>query len=177
MIEGGKGGANTNKSGLKFERRIDVKTAFEGLSGYEVKDNEVFFDGEKVAELYQKHDLYKKLLKRHNIDWKEIFSKRLLPDEAIFVLHHNTIYIIEKKFQSGGGSVDEKLQTCDFKLKQYRKLLSKANIRVEYGYVLNDWFKQKFYKDVLEYIKSVNCFYFFEELPFSFLGLPTPHNS
>jgi len=129
MIEGGKGGANTNKSGLKFERRIDVKTAFEDLNGYEVKYNEVFFDGEKVAELYQKHDLYKKLLKRHNIDWKEIFSKRLLPDEAIFVLHHNTIYIIEKKFQSGGGSVDEKLQTCDFKLKQYRKDMEEQVIK------------------------------------------------
>ncbi len=176
MKKGGTGGANTNKSGLKFERRIDVKTAFEGLNGYEVKDNEVFFDGKKVAELYQKYDLYKKLLKRHNINWKEIFSKRLLPDEAIFVLQHNTLYVIEKKFQAGSGSVDEKLQTCDFKLKQYRKLLSKANIRVEYGYVLNDWFDQKGYKDVLDYIKSVNSFYFFEELPFSFLGLPTPHN-
>lgn len=61
MKKGGTGGANTNKSGLKFERRIDVKTAFEGLNGYEVKDNEVFFDGKKVAELYQKYDLYKKL--------------------------------------------------------------------------------------------------------------------
>lgn len=178
MIKGGKGGANTNISGLKFERRIDIKTAFKGLAGYEIKDNCVFFDGEKVAELFQKHDLYKVLLKRYGIDWKDVMSKRLLPDEAIFVLHHNTLYVIEKKFQTGSGSVDEKLQTCDFKLKQYRKLLSKANIRVEYGYVLNSWFRdrQDKYKDVLDYIRSVNCFYFFEELPFSFLGLPTPKN-
>jgi hypothetical protein len=174
MIRDGKGGANTNKSGLKFERRIDVKTAFRGLKGYEVKDNDIYFDGEKVAELYQKHDLYKKLIKKHKIDWARIMSKKLLPDEAIFVLHHNTLYIIEKKFQQGSGSVDEKLQTCDFKLKQYRKLLADANIRVEYGYVLNDWFKQYGYKDVLDYIRSVGCFYYFEELPFSFLGLPNP---
>lgn len=174
MKQGGLGGATTNLNGLKFEKRIDIKTAFEGLKGYEIKDNEIFFQGNKVAELFQKHDLYKKLLKKFLINWKEIMVKKLLPDEAIFVLHHNTLYIIEKKFQHGVGSVDEKLQTCDFKIKQYRKLLSKANIRVEYGYVLNNWFKQNSYKDVLEYIKSVNCFYFFEELPFSFLGLPTP---
>lgn len=40
MIEGGKGVANTNKNGLKFERRIDIKTAFEGLDGYEVRGND-----------------------------------------------------------------------------------------------------------------------------------------
>lgn len=176
MIKDGKGGANTNKSGLKFERRINLKTAFEGLEGYEIRGNDILFDENKVAETYQKNELYKKLLKRYDIDWKEIIVKRLLPDDSIFVLYHNTLFILEKKFQQRSGSVDEKLQTCDFKLKQYRKLFSKANIRVEYGYILNEWFKQESYKDVLEYIKSVGCFYFFEELPFSFLGLPMPHN-
>jgi hypothetical protein len=176
MIKGGKGGANTNISGLKFEQKIDVKTAFQGLKGYEVKDNEVFFEGERVAELYKKNAFYKKFLSKYNINWTDILVKRLLPDEAIFVLHNNTLFIIEKKFQHGTGSVDEKLQTCSFKLIQYRKLLSKANIRVEYGYVLNNWFNQSRYNDVLDYIHSVNCFYFFEELPFSFLGLPSPKN-
>jgi hypothetical protein len=174
MIKGGKGGASTNITGLKFEQKIDVKTAFSQLKGYEVKGAEVFFEGEKIAELYKKNDLYKVLLKKHNIKWEEIVAKRLFPDEAIFVVRHNTIYIIEKKFQHRSGSVDEKLQTCDFKKKQYRKILAKANIRVEYGYVLNDWFKQKIYRDVLDYIRSVDCFYYFEELPFSFLGLPGP---
>jgi len=36
MKKGGVGGANTNKNGLKFERRIDIKTSFEGLNGYSV---------------------------------------------------------------------------------------------------------------------------------------------
>lgn len=174
MIKGGKGGANTNISGLKFEQKIDVKTAFQRLSGYEVRGDDVYFENEKVAELCGKNSLYKKFLSKYGINWEEILVKKLLPDEAIFVLHNNTIFIIEKKFQHGSGSVDEKLQTCQFKLIQYRKLLSKANIRVEYGYVLNDWFNQPRYKDVLDYIKSTNCFYYFEELPFTFLGLPSP---
>lgn len=32
--------------------------------------------------------------------------------------------MIEYKFQKDAGSVDEKLQTCDLKKKQYKKLLS-----------------------------------------------------
>jgi hypothetical protein len=176
MIKGGKGGANTNISGLKFEEKIDLKTVFRGLKGYDVKDNELFFDGVKVAELYKQYEFYKKFLSKYKINWDEFMTKRLIPDEAIFVLHNNTVFIIEKKSQKMAGSADEKLQTCQFKLIQYRKLLSKANLRVEYGYVLDNWFNQPKYKDVFEYIKSVNCFYFFEELPFSFLGLPSPKN-
>lgn len=39
------------------------------------------------------------------------------------------------------GSVDEKLQTCDFKRKQYLKMVHSLGLKVEYVYVLNDWFK------------------------------------
>lgn len=78
------------------------------------------------------------------------------------------------KFQGVAGSVDEKLQTCDFKKKQYQKLLDGTGIKVEYCYVINDWFNNKSYRDTLNYIQSVGCFYFFGELPLSFLGLPQP---
>jgi hypothetical protein len=47
-----------------------------------------------------------------------------------------------KNILSVAGSVDEKLQTCDFKRKQYLKLVQPLGIKVEYVYVLNDWFKQ-----------------------------------
>jgi hypothetical protein len=80
------------------------------------------------------------------------------------------------KFQEVAGSVDEKLQTCDFKNKQYTKLLSPLGISVKYTYILSDWFKDQSYKDVLEYVRSVGCYYFFNELPLDFLGLPKPKN-
>ena len=48
------------------------------------------------------------------------------------------MHILEIKFQEVAGSTDEKLQTCDFKIKQYRKLLSRLNIEVKYIYILND---------------------------------------
>ena len=110
-------------------------------------------------------------MKELEIDWTKIISKQLLPDDSIFVIIKNTLYIIECKFQQVAGSVDEKLQTCDFKKKQYQKLLSNTDIKVEYVYLLSDWFKDKQYADVLEYIKTVDCQYYFEYIPLDVLGI------
>jgi len=72
------------------------------------------------------------------------------------------------------GSVDEKLQTCDFKKKQYKKLMSPLNIDVEYIYILSDWFRDPTYKDTLDYIISVGCHYYFKYLPLEKIGLSVP---
>lgn|GEM_PF-2599991 len=37
-----------------------------------------------------------------------------------------------------------------------------------------DWFKKPEYKDVLDYIHSVKCHYYFEYIPLYKLGLPLP---
>lgn len=175
MIRGGKGGAKTSASGLKFESRVEMKKLLAAIRGYDVKGDTVYFRNEKVAEFYGKNKLYKNLLEPKNVDYSSIISKRLLPDEAILILAGRTLFIIEIKFQGVSGSVDEKLQTCDFKRKQYAKLLESIGIDVEYVYILNDWFKKPEYRDVLEYVKSVGCHYFYYELPLSFLGLPEPN--
>ncbi len=96
----------------------------------------------------------------------------MLPDEALYVGRVKTLYIIEKKFQHGGGSVDEKLQTCVFKKQQYQKLVHGLDMDVEYLYVCNDWFQQEEYEDVREFIQDVGCHIFFDEIPLSFLQLP-----
>ncbi len=127
-----------------------------------------------MATLYKKHKLYSDLLVPNRINYKTMVSKRLVPDDAMLVQVRNTLFVIEIKFQTVSGSVDEKLQTCDFKLKQYQKLLAPLSLQVKYVYVLNDWFKQKSYADVLAYIKSVKCDYFFNVIPFEYFGLPTP---
>jgi hypothetical protein len=154
MKKGGLGGVKT-KTGLIFESRVTLEKALSALPGYEIKNDEVYFKGKKVAELYQKYKLYKNLLQPNGIDYSKIVSKKLLPDDAILVLKDETLFIIEIKFQEVAGSVDEKLQTCDFKNKQYTKLLSPLGISVKYTYILSDWFKDKRYRDVLEYVRSV----------------------
>ncbi len=134
---------------------------------------QILFNQQRVASCYRKHDLYR-FLEREGVFWNTLISKRLLPDDALYVIHNNTLFVIEVKFQQVAGSVDEKLQTCDFKKKQYQKLMSQLNIEVEYIYVLSDWFKKPEYKDSLDYIISVRCQYYFGYLPLHKLGLPVP---
>ena len=172
MINKGRGGGNTI-TGLNFEKRCDIATLIKKVNGYSVKDNIIYFNREEVARSYKKHSLYD-YLKSRKIDYKKFVSKKLLPDEAIYVICNNTLFIIEIKFQKVGGSVDEKLQTCDFKRKQYCKLMAPLNIEVEYIYILNDWFRKPEYKDTLDYIISVGCQYYFHYLPLQKLGLPMP---
>lgn len=172
MIEKGIGGANT-LTGLKFEKGRDIKSVIEKLEGYSVKGNTILYNGEEVARSYKKNALYV-YLKSEGVDYKKILSKKLLPDEAVYVICNNTLFIIEMKFQKTPGSVDEKLQTCDFKKKQYKRLVAPLNIEIEYIYILSDWFKHSQYKDTLDYIISVGCQYYFEYLPLKKLGLPVP---
>lgn len=176
MIKGGIGGSNT-KTGLLFEKETDLLNLISSTKDYEVTSGTIgkiiLFKKSEVAKCYRQHDLYR-FLESNNIDWKSLISKKLLPDDALYVIHNNTLFVIEVKFQNVAGSVDEKLQTCDFKRKQYMKLMAQLNVEVEYIYVLSDWFRNLVYKDVLDYIISVNCQYYFGYLPLHKLGLPIP---
>lgn len=161
-------------TGLNFETKISFERAVEAVEWYSVQDwRFILFNYEKVAELYQKHNLYKFLLEPNWINYRDIISKKLLPDNAIFVITKKTVFIVEIKYQEVAWSVDEKLQTCDFKKKQYQKLLNPLNLNTEYCYVLSDWFMKPEYRDVLNYIQAMDCKYFFGELPLEFLWLPT----
>jgi hypothetical protein len=174
--KGGTGGART-LTGLNFEKKVDLYKILSRIPGYRVERSkvragvDVYFKGELVARCFRKYEFYR-FLEENNVDWRKIISRRLYPDDALLVIVRDTLFIIEVKFQQTEGSVDEKLQTCDFKRKQYQKLVTPLGLRVEYVYVLSDWFKKARYRDVLEYIQSVNCHYKFNELPLSWLGLP-----
>lgn len=176
MKREGIGGART-LTGLKFEENSDFQKLLKRIKGYEIKKVSgmsgdcVYYKNELVARCFRKHEFYK-FLTESNVKWEKMLSKRLLPDDALLVIVRETLFIIEVKYQQVAGSVDEKLQTCDFKRKQYQRLVASMGLKVEYVYVLSDWFKKPEYKDVLDYINSVNCHYKFNELPLSWLGLP-----
>ena len=172
MINKGKGGGNTI-TGLNFEKETDILELLRSQKGYKVEGSVIFYQDKEVARSFKKNALYK-FLESKKVDYKKILSKKLLPDEAIYVIVNNTLFIIEVKFQKVAGSVDEKLQTCDFKRKQYAKLMAPLNIEVEYIYILSDWFRHPSYKDVCDYIISVGCQYYFKYLPLQKLGMPVP---
>lgn len=165
------GGAQTNINGLHFEQTTELRDLFKNNKRFSLQGDRILENGIVVATLYQKHALYKNLLEPKRIDYKTILSKKLLPDDAILVHKTKTLFIIEKKFQHSSGSVDEKLQTCDFKKRQYSRLMAPLGIRVEYCYFLSEWFLQDEYRDVKEYIESVGCRYFFGYIPLDYLGL------
>lgn len=168
------GGARTNRNGLSFEQETSIEDALIN-AGYRINSRNVVQDGNGncLGVVAPKHAFYKRILEPEGIDWQDYISKRLLPDEAFLNFANNTVYIIEKKFQYDAGSVDEKLQTCDYKKKQYQKLLCGTDYDVEYIYVCNDWFKQSCYRDVHEYIEPVGCYIFFNEIPLDLLDLPS----
>lgn len=176
MIKNGKGGDLT-KSGLRFEEKSNLKKIIKKSPGYTLKKENnkpgefIYYNNEKVGRIFIKNEFYA-FLKENNIEWKKIISKRLIPDQALLVIIRDTLFVLEIKYQTVAGSVDEKLQTCDFKRKQYLKLVQPLQLRVEYVYILNDWFKKPEYKDTLDYIISVNCFYHFNTIPLSWFGFP-----
>lgn len=164
------GGSQTNANGLQFEQETSLSTSLAN-AGYIVIGSDVFYNGEKIAVSAGKNTLYS-LLQSFGVDYKTRISKKLLPDEALYILDQHRIVIIEKKFQKCAGSVDEKLQTCDFKKREYMRLFSGTGVGVDYIYVCNDWFRKAEYQDVRDYIDFVGCHIFFNEIPLSFLGLP-----
>lgn len=168
MIRGGKGGDST-KTGIRFEKGIKLKDSFLRVPGFTIHHDKVYRNGVYVGQLCGKNGIYKKILEPRGVEYYKFLSKKLLPDDAVLI--GNTLYIVEAKFQTVSGSVDEKLQTCDFKKKQYTRLFETLGIDVQYVYVLNGWFMKPEYMDVLAYVKAVGCHYYFEQIPLSFLGL------
>jgi hypothetical protein len=172
MIKHGIGGART-RVGLDFEGRVNLLLVFAKTPGYSVDGDLILHTGKVVAQSIGKNKLYR-FLEEREVDYKTVLSKKLLPDEALYIPSQKKVFIIEIKFQAVAGSVDEKLQTCDFKKRQYQKLFKPLGIETEFIYILSDWFQKPEYKDTLDFIKAVGCHYYFQSLPLDFLGLPKP---
>lgn len=181
------GGAITNINGLKFEELTDLGKrllqkgyAIEEIkeqgnlvqSGWKVK----LASGEDYGLIVKKNGFYRHILVPNDIKWADRVSKKLEPDDCFLSLKSGKFTIIEKKSQSGNGSVDEKLQTADFKLKTYKKLMAGVlvngePVKIQFCYLLDGWFNKACYKDVFAYIEEVDCKYFFGEVPLEYLGV------
>lgn len=163
------GGALTNANGLHFEQTTSLDAALQ-RKGYVVSSTgEVYCNDEIIGYSKAKHK-FRKFLEAKGVDLS-VNSDVLLPDDTFTNIENRTIYIVEKKFQSGSGSVAEKIQTCEYKKLQYMKLISQMGYDTVYVYILSDFFNDPKFADVLRFINSKGCYYFFNELPLDFLGL------
>lgn len=84
MIQGGTGGGNTI-TGLIYEAKVDLYNFLNSQKGYFLKDMDIFYNEELVGYIFKKHGLYK-FLEKKGIDWKKHLSKKLLPDNCIYVI-------------------------------------------------------------------------------------------
>ena len=162
------GGANTNTNGLFFEevhsleKAIDAREEFTLIninpSKGKIWSSEVYntTDGNLLGIVTQKHGFYTDIVEPQGVNWEDIFSSKLLPDNAFINYAKQTIYLVEMKYQESGGSVDEKMQTGPFKLHQYQRLTShfRDKYDVQLIYFLNQYFLATKYDDVKEYLKS-----------------------
>lgn len=123
-----------------------------------------FYNDDLVGQIFKKHAFYK-FLESRSIKWQDYISKRLLPDDSIYVIINNTFFVIECRFDD--DTKYDELLLCDFKKKQYRKLLSRLNMKVIYVYLLGDIYKNFELNDALNYIHLMDCEYYFNYIPSS----------
>lgn len=165
-------------SELDFSSDINLFRILAAVPGYRISPEsekagmEVFFHEQLVARCFREKG-FTQFLEESGINCKEVVSVEIVPSYVLFVVEPQCLFIIEVKSVEIEESVDEQLMLCDFWRSIYQNLAAKLSLRVEYVYVLDDWFKHPKYKDVLEYINSVNCHYKFNRLPLEWLGLPT----
>lgn len=154
MIAGGTGGANT-QTGKIFEIKTDLKTAL-------VKNNYDINDFTFIKQC----DFNKYLKEQFNFDMTEKYGTYFKPDEA--VIYKDVLYVVEKKQQGGGGSVDEKIQTGPFKLHVYEYCAKLMGLKgVSYSYLLGDYFKHKKFSQYVipVYLKGHGIPVYFNTLP------------
>lgn len=144
MKENGSGGANTNLNGLDFEQRTDLRDHLEKdfngryiLREYPIsKENRVksqskdhhflVYDRnrqENIGVITKQFQFYNVLKQVYGIE--NIHHKFWKPDEAFFNFKRRTVFIVEKKYQNGPGSVDEKLFGFNAKRVLYQELFNR----------------------------------------------------
>lgn len=182
-IRNGKGGANTNKSGLAFEQltnlpdhiRRDLSNKYE-LRSYSIKkENRVrnskdysyaVFDKKKnkqigvITRQFQFYNVLNQLyhiVNNHHKYWK--------PDDAFFNINKHTLFIVEKKYQNQPGSVDEKLFGLNAKRVIYQDLFNRQMdepvIPVEFIAMFNSswWLKGQTLDENGQIIKTASVDY------------------
>lgn len=131
------------------------------------------FKGKPVARFFTPKG-FQHYMEISGIDWARMAATMSLPDCAIVVHHSKALFLVFiKEDAASEGHDSEALPVCDYERRHYNKLLAPLGLKVEYVYLLGKWFEKPKHRDVLDYIHSVNCHYMFNQIPLSWLGLPS----
>jgi hypothetical protein len=155
-------------SGLSFQYNSNLRKALESSEEFKVIGDRVYevATGNLLGVLVEGGKLIA-YLRRGGINYRHYVQKKKYPDSAIILFDKGgrpySLLIFENKSQKTGGSADEKIVTGPYKRKFYTKLVSELEIKVEYIYILSDWFKNG-YEDELAYLRDENIQYYFNEI-------------
>ena len=182
MRKGGGGGAATQKAGEAFENKtLEQLLASFQANGYKVDSilpgglnpRALFLKNTAgdLVDIFLQSTVHTEFFKPRGINTDDYFSAELRPDTAIFSHKTNVLTIIEKKQQTGAGSVSEKLQTCDYKMLYYTTLCKPIGVKVDLIWQLGQYFldNEKALQSVFEYMQSKGSRHFFLEVPFEAL--------
>tara|TARA_Y100000389_G_scaffold3799_1_gene3653 strand:+ start:82 stop:891 length:810 start_codon:yes stop_codon:yes gene_type:complete len=152
----GAGGYKTNTNGLPYEKKteLNIGDRYKHKGSFKLGKKDIMkvsIDGISYTKL-QKGELKKYMMLKKKYNTKS--EKSLQPDECYLDEENRIINVIEKKFQQGPGSCDEKIQTGPFKRWFYKEQYPDYEIR--YCYCLSDWFKSDKYKPEMRYLKDYN---------------------
>jgi len=148
----GAGGKNTNKNGLPYEKLTELSTEYEMVRKAKFYDLVKFKTSEKLFK-FTKQSNFKKCLGDKLLSHIPHVHGAHSPDECYINEGDKVIFIIEKKFQQCSGSVCEKIQSADCKIRNYQKRI--PGYKIVYMYCLSDWFKKNC-KPELEYLQEIN---------------------
>ena len=152
----GAGGSNTNKNGIPYEKITELDDKITIVKKNKLSDIVKFNGSEKSFTKTQQSNFLKCMDDKINPNIKKAHGCKR-PDECYIDEVCKNIFIIEKKFQQGAGSVCEKIQTPDFKVWQYSRLF--PDYTIIYVYCLSDWFKKNCIAE-LEYLDFKEITYF-----------------
>jgi hypothetical protein len=149
----GAGGANTNANGLSYE-------ALTMLPYHIIEEEEnhmkIKFHGCDKTFICANQCKFYKYMDSIGVIKKKTIRKAHgchKPDECYIDHAGNIIFIIEKKFQQGPGSVCEKIQTPVFKTWLFEKTF--PDYTIVYMYCLSDWFRSHC-KTELDYLANIS---------------------
>lgn len=178
------GGKQTNINGLSYEKDTDfldiivkqtnlVVKEIESKKTIKSRAAEIYKSNKLIGYFFEQDSIYREFFKPRKYDYKKEVKYSLLKPDSVFVNEiSKTVYIIEKKYQEGTGSVDEKIQTCDYKKNYfYAPKFKKLGYKTEFFYLLSPFYDAEKYSNVFSYIKQKGCRYFFNVIPLKEFGL------
>jgi hypothetical protein len=158
----GAGGANTNKTGLKFEEKTCIENylankKYNKICMKETNKNCYYYKYEDIEKKQQIIYFTKSGFKMYFREHFDISTYKE-PDEAFLIIKDGKYHlkILEKKNQNVSGSVEEKLKTGDFIRQEYELMLNDSNkknkFQVSFAFCVSKYLQDKLTSNTPKYI-------------------------